>query len=88
MRYFWKDIQSYSDGVIIIQTDSDKFQKNSDRFSLIQNFLFMSIYTRVCIKTLLALTWMGGVSKTNIKILRFSQMPYHVTVTVTDTWGG
>ena len=36
-----KLIQSDSDGVIIIQTDSDKFQKNSDRFSLIQNFLFM-----------------------------------------------
>ena len=36
-----KLIQSDSAGVIIIQTDSDKFQKNSDRFSLIQNFLFM-----------------------------------------------
>ena len=36
-----KPIQSDSDGVIIIQTDSDKFQKNSDLFSLIQNFLFM-----------------------------------------------
>ena len=38
-----KLIQSDSDGVIIIQTDSDKFQKNSDRFSLIQNFLFMRV---------------------------------------------
>ena len=40
-----KLIQSDSDGVIIIQTDSDKFQKNSDRFSLIQNFLFMRVET-------------------------------------------
>ena len=38
-----KLIQSDSDGVIIIQTDSDKFQKNSDQFSLIQNFLFMRV---------------------------------------------